>query len=662
MTRTHAVVRAPRGPELTCRGWGQEAALRMLMNNLDPEVAEDPDHLVVYGGTGRAARSWEAYEAIVRELRRLADDETLLVQSGKPVGVFRTHPWAPRVLIANSNLVGRWATWEHFRELERRRPDDVRPDDRRVVDLHRDPGHPAGHLRDVRRAGSPALRRNAPGPGRAHRRARRDGRRTTAGGHDERGRVPRDRGRPRSRPQAARDRLRRPPDERSRRGAGVGPGRRGGGRCHLDRAGRQCRRDRACVGGRRRAIRRRHRPDLRSRRAGRLRARRDLAGRRRRASCRRSPTSTSGARCARWPTTSGRCSPSRAAGSIAFDYGNNLRAQALEAGVADAFDYPGFVPAFIRPQFCEGRGPFRWAALSGDPADILRTDRAILELFPDDAGLRRWIEMAQARVPFQGLPARICWLGYGERAQSRGRLQRARRVGRGLGADRDRARPPRLGLGGVTEPRDGGHARRHRRGRRLAAPQRPREHGGWRHLGVDPSRRRGRDRLQPARRHGRRGRRHASWRRRSSSGCSRRIRGWASSATPTRATSARSRLPGSAVSGCRCSITNGDRTPRSGVSLHRHPMAHQLCRPGQSVDLGSRASNRVLPEVISMVRRHRHAVPALIAAFLLGLVTIVPAAANNRPSRCRSPRTGRTPVRSTRRHLVHRRACSQHPA
>ena len=135
------------------------------MNNLDPEVAEDPDHLVVYGGTGRAARSWEAFDAIVRELRRLGDDETLLVQSGKPVGVVRTHPWAPRVLIANSNLVGKWATWDVFRELERPGPDDVRPDDRRILDLHRDPGDPAGHVRDVRRGGAPALRRHAPRDG-----------------------------------------------------------------------------------------------------------------------------------------------------------------------------------------------------------------------------------------------------------------------------------------------------------------------------------------------------------------------------------------------------------------------------------------------------------------------------------------------------------------
>ena len=154
-------VRAPRGSELTCRGWGQEAALRMLMNNLDPEVAEDPDHLVVYGGTGRAARSWAAFDAIVRELRALGDDETLLIQSGKPVGVLRTHPWAPRVLIANSNLVGKWATWDVLPGPRATRPDDVRADDRRLLDLHRDAGHPPGHLRDVRRGGPPALRRHA---------------------------------------------------------------------------------------------------------------------------------------------------------------------------------------------------------------------------------------------------------------------------------------------------------------------------------------------------------------------------------------------------------------------------------------------------------------------------------------------------------------------
>ena len=171
------------------------------------------------------------------------------------------------------------------------------------------------------------------------------------------------------------------------------------------------------------------------------------------------------------------------AGAVVFDYGNNLRAFAKEEGVEDAFDYPGFVPAFIRPQFCEGRGPFRWAALSGDPADILRTDRAVLELFPDDAGLHRWIEMAEARVPFQGLPARICWLGYGERAKAGLAFNELVRTGEVSAPDRHRARPPRLGLGRVTEPRDRGDARRLRRGRRLAAAQRARQHGRRRVVG-----------------------------------------------------------------------------------------------------------------------------------------------------------------------------------
>ena len=217
-------VRAPRGPELTCRGWAQEAALRMLMNNLDPDVAEDPDHLVVYGGTGRAVRSWDAFDAIVRELRVLADDETLLVQSGKPVGVLRTHEWAPRVLIANSNLVGKWATWEYFRELERAGAHDVRPDDRGIVDLHRDPGHPAGHLRDLRRGGPPAFQRDAARDGDPHGRPRRDGRRPAARRDDERGRLPGHRGRRGPGAPPSRDRLRRPAHPRSGGGARVGAG------------------------------------------------------------------------------------------------------------------------------------------------------------------------------------------------------------------------------------------------------------------------------------------------------------------------------------------------------------------------------------------------------------------------------------------------------
>jgi urocanate hydratase len=417
MTGTRPVIRAPRGPELSCRGWGQEAALRMLMNNLDPEVAEDPDRLVVYGGTGRAARSWDAFDAIVRELRRLADDETLLVQSGKPVGVFRTHPWAPRVLIANSNLVGRWATWEHFRKLEREglmmygqmtagswiyigTQGILQGTYETFAELARQ--HFGGTLRGrvVLTAGLGGMGGAQPlavtmnegvclaievDPERARRRL-------------EIGYV---------------DRLTADPAEAlawARAAAATGEAisiALVGNAAEIEPAWARARERFDVVTDQTSAhdalggyvpaeialddalALRAAQPDEYQRRSMRSMAEHVRA-----------------------------ILAMRDAGAIAFDYGNNLRAQAHEAGVADAFDYPGFVPAFIRPQFCEGRGPFRWAALSGDPEDILRTDRAILELFPDDAGLRRWIEMAEARVPFQGLPARICWLGYGERAKA----------------------------------------------------------------------------------------------------------------------------------------------------------------------------------------------------------------------------------------------------
>ena len=410
-------VRAPRGTTLSTKGWQQEAVLRMLMNNLDPEVAEDPDHLVVYGGTGRAARSWEAFDAIVRELRDLADDETLLVQSGKPVAVFRTHEWAPRVLIANSNLVGKWATWDHFRDLERQglmmygqmtagswiyigTQGILQGTYETFAELAR--RHFGGSLR-----GTVTLTAGLGGMGGAQPLAvtmnegvciaievdeHRARRRHEIGYVDQLTASP-DAALAMARLAAARgeamsialvgnaaeieplwarrgERFDVVTDQTSAHDAlgGYVPA-----EISLEDA----------------AVLRVTQPDVYQERA-----RRSMA-----------------AHCQA-------ILDFQAAGAVAFDYGNNLRAQAQEAGVANAFDYPGFVPAFIRPQFCEGRGPFRWAALSGDPADILRTDRAILELFPDDAGLRRWIEMAEAQVPFQGLPARICWLGYGERARA----------------------------------------------------------------------------------------------------------------------------------------------------------------------------------------------------------------------------------------------------
>ena len=407
-------VRAPRGNEISCKSWPQEAALRMLMNNLDPEVAERPQDLVVYGGIGKAARNWECFDAIVRELRRLGDDETLLVQSGKPVGVVRTHPWAPRVLIANSNLVGKWATWDVFRDLERKglmmygqmtagswiyigTQGILQGTYETFAEAGRQ--HFGGSLR-----GTVTLTAGLGGMGGAQPLAvtMNDGVCIAIEVDEVRARRRLDIGYV--------DRLTNDPAEAlawARAAAASGEAvsiALVGNAAEIEPAWATA--DEAfdlvtdqtsahdALGGYvpdemtlpdalelRAAL-----PDeyqRRSRRAMAAHVRAMLAFQR--------------------------------AGSVVFDYGNNLRAQAQDAGVADAFDYPGFVPAFIRPQFCEGRGPFRWAALSGDPADIARTDRAVLELFPDDAGLHRWIAMAQARVPFQGLPARICWLGYGER-------------------------------------------------------------------------------------------------------------------------------------------------------------------------------------------------------------------------------------------------------
>ena len=410
-------VRAPRGPELSCRGWGQEAALRMLMNNLDPEVAENPDALVVYGGTGRAARSWAAFDAIVRELRTLADDETLLVQSGKPVGVLRTNEWAPRVLIANSNLVGKWATWEHFRELERAglmmygqmtagswiyigTQGILQGTYETFAELARQ--HFGGSLR-----GRVVLTAGLGGMGGAQPLAVTMNEGVCLAIEVDPARAAR------RRDIGYVDRLTDDPAEAlalARAAAAAGDPvsiALVGNAAEIEPAWAKAREPFDVVTDQTSAhdslvgyvpaeislddaaLLREQQPEEYVRRS-----------------------TASMAEHVRAMLAFQR------AGSIVFDYGNNLRAQAQEAGVADAFDYPGFVPAYLRPQFCEGRGPFRWAALSGDPADILRTDRAILELFPGDESLARWIRLAEDRVPFQGLPARICWLGYGERARA----------------------------------------------------------------------------------------------------------------------------------------------------------------------------------------------------------------------------------------------------
>jgi len=409
-------VRAPRGAEISCRGWLQEAALRMIMNNLDPEVAENPDELVVYGGTGKAARNWECFDAIVRTLRTLGDDETLLVQSGKPVGVFRTHADAPRVLIANSNLVGDWATWDHFRELERKglmmygqmtagswiyigTQGILQGTYETLAELAR--RHFDGSL-----AGRLVLTGGMGGMGGAQPLAV-----TMNGGVCLDVEVDADRIQKRLDTGYC-DRMSEEIDEalamvraaaEKKEPLSVGLV----GNCAdvlpdlvdrglvpdivTDQTSAHDALNGYVPGGMPYA----EALELRRRDPGEYIAR----------------AMESMARHCRAILAM------RDRGSVAFDYGNNLRGQALQAGVRDAMSYPGFVPAYIRPLFCRGKGPFRWVALSGDPEDIYRTDEVVKREFPGDEALMRWITLAREKVQFQGLPSRICWLGYGERAR-----------------------------------------------------------------------------------------------------------------------------------------------------------------------------------------------------------------------------------------------------
>jgi urocanate hydratase len=422
MITKHPAVRAPRGTTLHCRGWAQEAALRMLHNNLDPEVAERPEELIVYGGAGKAARNWECFEAITATLRRLGDDETLLVQSGKPVGVFRTSPWAPRVLIANAMLVPDWATWDEFRRLEAlgltmygqmtagswiyigsqgilqgTYETFAAAAARRSGDPARGAGTLEGHI---------VLTAGLGGMGGAQPLAV-----TMLGGvalcvEVDPARIQR-RIADRYLDCAARD---------------------------LDDALQQVREAAAqrrplSVGLQGNAAEIYPRllalgfvPSVVTDQTaahdplnGYIPAGYDVAAAaelRRRAP--REYVDRAGASAVR------HCEAMvgfQQAGAEVFDYGNNLRGLAREYGYNAAFSYPGFVPAYIRPLFCQGKGPFRWVALSGDPADIAKTDQAALEEFPDDGTVTRWIRMAGQKVKFQGLPARICWLGQGERAR-----------------------------------------------------------------------------------------------------------------------------------------------------------------------------------------------------------------------------------------------------
>jgi urocanate hydratase len=411
-------VRAARGASLSCKGWVQEAALRMLQNNLDPEVAEKPEELVVYGGSGKAARDWPSFERICATLRSLDDDETLLVQSGKPVGVLRTHPDAPRVLIANSNLVPKWATWEKFRELEKQglmmygqmtAGSWIYIGTQGILQGTYETFAAAGriHFGSDDLAGRLVLSAGLGGMGGAQPLAAVMCGATFLG-------VEVDEARARRRlEQKYLDELAPSLDQALRRvkeslekGEGRSIGVVGNAAEVLPEL-----------------VRRGLVPDLVTDQTS---AHDPLNGYipsgftpQAAAALRASdPVEYQRRSIASMATHVEAMLEFRRRGSHVFDYGNNLRAFAQEGGARDAFAYPGFVPAYIRPLFCEGQGPFRWVALSGDPEDIFETDRALMAAFPDKRHLHRWLKLAGERVQFQGLPARICWLGYGERAKA----------------------------------------------------------------------------------------------------------------------------------------------------------------------------------------------------------------------------------------------------
>lgn len=416
MTQGARVVRAPHGSEITCKSWQQEAAMRMLMNNLDPDVAERPDDLVVYGGTGKAARNWEAFDAIVRELRDLENDETLLIQSGKPVGVLRTHRGAPRVLIANSNLVGRWATWDKFRELERAglmmygqmtAGSWIYIGSQGIVQgTYETLGAVARKHFGGTLAGRLVVTAGLGGMGGAQPLAATMLGAAILGVEVVEARIDKriDTGYCDRKTHSLDEALKWLDAARSR-GEPLSVGLVGNAADVIPALV-----ERGVV------------PDVLTDQTsahdmlnGYIPAGMSVA----QADALRKADPDEYVRLA--TASAVRHVEAMLAlqkmGAVTFDYGNNIRTVAFDAGVARAFDFPGFVPAYIRPLFCEGKGPFRWAALSGDPADIARTDRLVLDLFPEDEHLARWIKLASERIHFQGLPARICWLGQGDRAR-----------------------------------------------------------------------------------------------------------------------------------------------------------------------------------------------------------------------------------------------------
>ncbi|NIX57910.1 MAG: urocanate hydratase, partial [candidate division Zixibacteria bacterium] len=409
-------IRAPRGTQLTCKGWHQEAAWRMLMNNLDPEVAEKPEELIVYGGSGKAARNWEAFNAIVNSLKTLENDETLLVQSGKPVGIFKTYTHSPRVIIANSNLVGRWANWEVFRELEKKglimygqmtAGSWIYIGTQGILQGTYETFAAIARKRfngDL--AGTLTLTAGLGGMGGAQPLAvtmnngvvivvevdeQRIKRRLETRYLDE---MVTDLDEALTLANQAREQKKPLSIGLLGNAADIFP----------------------------QFVERQIIPDIVTDQTS---AHDELNGyvpagilfQEAMALRKSNPQKYIEIAMQSMSTHCGAMLDLQTMGAEVFDYGNNLRGQALNAGLQNAFDYPGFVPAYIRPLFCVGKGPFRWAALSGDPEDIYRTDELVKELFPDDKPLIRWIDMAQEKVAFQGLPSRICWLGYGDRAK-----------------------------------------------------------------------------------------------------------------------------------------------------------------------------------------------------------------------------------------------------
>lgn len=409
-------IRAPKGNSLSCKGWHQEAALRMLMNNLDPDVAEAPQDLIVYGGSGKAARDWDSFDAIVSCLQDLENDETLLIQSGKPVGVFRTHPYSPRVIIANSNLVGRWANWEHFRELEQKglmmygqmtAGSWIYIGTQGILQGTYETFAAIANKRNLPDlSGTLTLTAGLGGMGGAQPLSVTMNNGVVIAVEVDEHRIQR--------------RLEtRYLDEMS---------------TNIDEALQMAERAKSAskplsIGLLGNAadifpefVKRGIVPDIVTDQTSAhdelngyvpngmsYEAALDLR--------KRDPQKYIALSFKAMYDHCNAMIDLQKMGAEVFDYGNNLRGQALVEGLENAFDYPGFVPAYIRPLFCVGKGPFRWAALSGDPEDIYKTDALIKELFPQDKALIRWIDMAQEQVAFQGLPSRICWLGYGERAK-----------------------------------------------------------------------------------------------------------------------------------------------------------------------------------------------------------------------------------------------------